>query len=63
MAEKCELCDAVLVNKFCREGMDWDWFHGYLPCTVHFCPRHKHSSQREELFQRSQVKPESGVGG
>jgi hypothetical protein len=53
----CEICGKVLDNKFCREALDWDWFTGYLPRTVHFCPEHKASSVAKELFNKSQVKP------
>lgn len=58
MSFKCELCDAVLESKYSRESADWNWFHGYLPETVHFCPAHKRSSEYFALIELSRKKPE-----
>lgn len=55
---KCEFCDAVLVDKSSEIALrDWDWFRGYLPRTVHFCPKHKDYQERTELFTKSQIRP------
>jgi hypothetical protein len=54
---KCEVCDAVLPAKSWPVAREWDWFCGYLPRTVHFCPQHVDSDKRNELFRLSQIAP------
>lgn len=56
---KCEMCDATFEYKDWRspECRDWDWFTGYLGRTHHYCPKHKNSPERNEMFKLSYVKP------
>lgn len=58
VAGHCEICGEMGPSKQTREAETWDWFTGWLPATVHFCPAHKDSSERHELFRKSQVKPD-----
>ena len=58
MSFQCQMCDAVLHDKFSKEALGWDWFHGYLPETVHFCPTHRHSQEHNYLLEQSQRKPD-----
>ncbi len=36
-----------------RTDCQWDWFTGYLPQTVHFCPNCKDSERRYEMYFKS----------
>jgi hypothetical protein len=55
---KCHMCDAVLSGSlYTGQAEFWDWFTGYLPETVYFCPRHKNSHERHDLFDVSRCKP------
>lgn len=50
MAEMvCVVCGALGPHKFSRQASNWDWFSGYLPETVHFCPEHKGNDECERL--------------
>ena len=51
---KCELCDAILYSKYSDQAQGWDWFTGYLDRTMHYCPTHSRSSERNDMFERSQ---------
>lgn len=53
---KCHVCGKIGPDKYCREAQAWDWFHGYLKETVHFCPDHRKSPERDRLFLLSQIK-------
>lgn len=54
MPFKCEMCDAVLKSKFSLEAFAWDWFTGYLGATNHFCSKHRHSREHDDLLVLSQ---------
>jgi len=55
---KCEECGALgPENKCSAAAQDWDWFTGYFERTVHFCPEHKESRMRYEMFEKSREKP------
>jgi hypothetical protein len=56
MSDKCMECDAVLESKYWGT-QGWDWFHGYLPETVHFCPQHATSLLHNELREKSRIRP------
>jgi len=53
----CYVCGVVGPSKFSRAAGNWDWFHGYLPETVHFCPAHRNSPEHEKLLEQSKVNP------
>lgn len=53
---KCHICSRRLSSKFVKDAQDWDWFTGYLPETVHFCPVHKDSQEAKRLYKQSQTK-------
>jgi len=50
----CEVCQINGPDKMSFEARLWDWFTGYLPYTVHFCPVHKHSPERTAMWGLSQ---------
>lgn len=52
----CEVCGMHGPNKFTVAALTWDWFHGYLDKTFHFCPAHRHSAEHDELFRLSRIK-------
>jgi hypothetical protein len=54
---KCVVCGNEGPDKISLGAQDWDWFTGYLPETVHFCPSHKASPERQKLWQESQERP------
>lgn len=56
---KCYVCGKVGPDKFSKAAQSWDWFHGYLDETVHFCPAHQDSEERRKLWILSRVKPEA----
>jgi hypothetical protein len=59
-AVNCEVCGIPGgENKLSEDAQAWDWFTGYLDRTVHFCPIHKGSAKREELFRLSKIKKEA----
>lgn len=58
----CEMCDRQVPNLFLRARADWDWFHGYLPRTVYFCPQHKTNELRNRLWKISRRNPDSLSG-
>jgi len=60
---KCIVCGKEGPNKFTKKAAQtWDWFTGYLKETVHFCPAHKNSPERAELWRQSQIKFSERVG-
>lgn len=49
---KCELCHSrASIADADRDG--WDWFTGALRRTVHYCPKHSKSQERESAFEKS----------
>jgi hypothetical protein len=52
---QCEMCErfATFDNAV---KLGWDWFTGYLSSTRHYCPQHKGSPERNEMFARSRDK-------
>lgn len=41
----------------------WDWFRGYAPRELEFCPRCRNSPKRHELYKRSRNPVEIWKGG
>lgn len=37
--------------------MNWDWFTGYLPETLYWCPKHRRTPERKRAFIYSREKP------
>ena len=58
---KCYVCGKEGPSKFTEEANAWDWFQGYLPQTVHFCPEHKNSEQREDLHFQALKNPNTKI--
>lgn len=65
---RCLVCNVEAPNKVLGVAETWDWFTGYLEETVYFCPKHKTSAKRDELFRMSQIpraaaqeKPQGGA--
>jgi hypothetical protein len=56
--DKCLICGAICPEKTSQAARGWDWYHGYLPKTVHFCPRHKGNELRDKLLKIGEKRPE-----
>jgi hypothetical protein len=56
---RCLVCGKVCPEKTRPESQGWDWFTGYLPKTVHFCPQHKTNELRDRLLKIGEHKPDT----
>jgi hypothetical protein len=55
----CHLCSAVVATLAMAEKNGWDWFTGWMPKTLYFCPRcqEKHPVKIEALRVESRKRP------
>lgn len=53
---QCELCSRQASMQEAAQS-SWDWFTGYLRMTVHYCPIHSRSPERNSAFEKSRTKP------
>ena len=52
----CELCSAK-ASVEAADSAGWDWFTGTLRRTMHYCPAHKKSPERDRAFEKSRQVP------
>ena len=49
---RCELCERR-ANLIHAGANGWDWFTGKLRMTVHYCPDHARSDERNRAYEKA----------
>lgn len=52
---RCTMCRAEghFTSTGAAAAAGWDWFKGYAPQRLEFCPRCHHTREHDELYRRS----------